>query len=391
MPLSPAARLLRQLMPHSPRHIIREDAMTTPATTTEFIVVPDVSAADHIIDVVADVGNAESLVLVRRGERVVPVAMPAARTLGAVFSREIFDQRGLPPGSWARLAADEHIIKIGGVERFLGRLAVESGAAIGTGRGSDQRYSDGTTIEFILASIAEALPGETDITARLVTLLPISLWSQHAEQVRVALQRTHTLEHKGRSVRIRFVEVQVRREGEVAYYALPGRPLGRTLILDGGGRTFNIALFMDGVFIKGDTIDNLGVEFVLDTLDKELVYTGGRPLMPAERKALLRALRSGQEFSIIVNGQERRIDHTARTYFDAAANALVQELHARVRLDQVQNAAFVGGAAYPQFFGMKVVEQIERMQLATEPERRNAYGALAQLGGPVAKKAKRIK
>lgn len=363
--------------------------MTT-LSETQFVVAtaPEVS---QLIDVVADIGNANSLVVVRRGDRIVQILMPAARTLGAVFSAELFEQRGLPAGSWARLAADEHIIRVGGVERYLGRLAVENGVAIGTGRGSDLRYSDGTTLEFILASVAAALPGETEITARLVTLLPISLWSKHAEQVRQVLQKQHSTEYDGRSVRIRFAEVQVKREGEVAYGALPGQPQGRTLILDGGGRTFNLAFFWNGQFVKGVTIDNLGVEFVLDNLDKDLHYSGARALAARERTELLHALRDGREYRIIVAGQPLRIDQKARTFFDAAAAALVQELHARVQLDQVEHGFFVGGAAYPAFFGAIVAEQITSIKLVAEPETVNAYGALAQLGGPIAKKARKLR
>lgn len=386
-----AARVLRRLMPESPRNISKEDPMTNTITPTEFVLAPATTPEETLIDVVADVGNAESFVLVRQGSAVEAVAMPAARTLGAVFSAELFEQRGLGPASWAKLGPDEHVIKISGVERYLGRLAVQSGAAIGTGRGSDHRYSDGTILEFILASVAAALPGQAEIVARLTTLLPISLWSKHAEVVRAALQKSHAFEYKGRPVRIRFAEVVVKREGEVGYYGLPTPPMGRTLILDGGGRTFNIALFMDGVFVRGDTIDNLGVEFVLDTLDKQLRYSGARPMLPAERKDLLTAIRTSEPYSIVVDGQQRRIDIAAKTLFVAAAVALAQELHARVKIDQVEHATFIGGAAYSNFFGATLAQQIPRFELATDPATRNAYGALAQLGGPVVKKAKRTK
>ena len=102
--------------------------------------------------------------------------MPSVRSLHGAFSWELFAARGLAPQSWGKLERDEHVMERDGVERFDGRLAVEHIAAASSGRGSDARYHDGTTLDFILAGIAAALPGASKITARLTTMLPVSLW-----------------------------------------------------------------------------------------------------------------------------------------------------------------------------------------------------------------------
>jgi hypothetical protein len=112
-------------------------------------------------DVAADIGNARAVVLVRPDGETVPTAvlMPAVRSLIGAFSWEVFASRSLPAGSWGKLKSDEHVIEREGIERFLGKLAVERSAAASSGRGSDARYYDGTTLDFILAGVAAALPG----------------------------------------------------------------------------------------------------------------------------------------------------------------------------------------------------------------------------------------
>ena len=125
--------------------------MTQTTQATEYIVAAD--AAPIVADVVADIGNARTVILVRREGDDVPsaITMPSVRSLHGAFSWELFAARGLPPQSWARLGRDEHVIEAGGVERFVGQLAVEHVAAASSGRGSDARYYDGTTLDFILA------------------------------------------------------------------------------------------------------------------------------------------------------------------------------------------------------------------------------------------------
>ena len=153
---------------------------------TEYVVAADAPAV--VVDVVADVGNARTVVLVRKDAADAPivVTMPSVRTLHGAFSYELFAARGLPANSWSKLGRDEHVIELAGVERFVGLLAVEHTGAASSGRGSDQRYIDGTTLDFVLAGVAAALPGVARITVRLTTMLPISLWPM-AE--RVALLR----------------------------------------------------------------------------------------------------------------------------------------------------------------------------------------------------------
>jgi hypothetical protein len=198
--------------------------MTTIATT-EYVVAADV--APIVVDVVADVGNARTVVLVRKDAADAPivVALPSVRTLHGAFSYELFAARGLPAASWGRLGRDEHVIELGGVERFVGQLAVEHTGAASSGRGSDQRYVDGTTLDFVLAGVAAALPGAARINVRLTTMLPISLWPM-ADRVAEALRGRYPIRYNGRDLVVTVATVAVKREAEAAFGGLDGDTSG---------------------------------------------------------------------------------------------------------------------------------------------------------------------
>ncbi len=342
---------------------------------TEYVVKED----DAVVtaDVAADIGNARAVVLVRVGSDDVPraILMPAVRSLHGAFSWEVFASKGLAAQSWRSLKSDEHVIERDGIERFLGKLAVERSSAASSGRGSDARYYDGTTLDFILAGVAAALPGVSKASIRLTTVIPISLWHLSSKVVDT-LKGTHAFKYNGRDVRLTISTVTVKREGEAAYASLEGDTAGRLLIIDGGGRTVNLALFNAGEYRSGATLE-LGVEAALDNLDKALIGRGGRPLTLSERSELLDALVAGLPYGYIVGGEKDNIEIEARRQFDATSHALVQELRAKVpAVDAAQRIVFVGGAAYPGLFGTAVKKELPRCELSSLRELANAYGAM---------------
>jgi hypothetical protein len=341
----------------------------------EYIVVND---GVVVADVAADIGNARAVILVRREGEDVPTAvlMPAVRSLIGAFSWEVFASRSLPAGSWGKLRSDDHIIERDGNERFLGRLAVDRSAAASSGRGSDARYHDGTTLDFILAGVAASLPGASKVNIRLTTLLPISLWHLSGK-VQESLRGAHAFKYNGRDVKVTILSVSVRREAEAAYASLDGDTSGRLLIIDGGGRTVNMALFSNGEYNSGTTLE-LGVEAALDNVDKAMLGQGGRILTLAERAELLDALIAGKEYFIICEGKAIPVHHIARAQFDATAHALVQEVSSKIPggPSMVQRLVFVGGAAYPALFGSAVKRELKTCETGGLRELANAYGAM---------------
>lgn len=356
--------------------------MTTTQNQTEYLVSTEMGTIT--VDVAADIGNARAVVLVRPDGESVPIAtiMPAVRSLHGAFSWELFAARGLPAASWGKLKSDEHVIERGGHERFLGRLAVERSAAASSGRGSDARYYDGTTLDFILAGVASALPGATSIAVRqLVTVVPISLWHL-APRVEKALKGAHEFSYNGRTIRARVSSVVVKREAESAFTSFDGDVSGRVLVVDIGGRTVNLALFSGGEYAKGATLE-LGVEAALDNVDKVLQGNGGRVLTLSERGELLDAMVSGREYAIVSDNKPLSISGIARAQFDATAAALCQEMRAKVAVELAQRIILIGGGAYPALFGGAIRQALPIASATAMPEMANAYGAMET------KKAKR--
>lgn len=356
--------------------------MTTLAAT-EYVVATE--APTIVADVVADVGNARTVILVRREGEDVPTAvtMPSIRTLHGAFSYELFAARGLPAGSWAKLGRDEHIVEQGGAERFVGQLALEHASAASSGRGSDQRYSDGTTIDFILAGVAAALPGVPKVSVRLTTMLPVSLWPL-APRVAEALRGRYAYRYNGRDLVVTIASVTVKREAEAAFGALDGDTSGPLVIIDAGGRTVNVALFSDGQYRSGRTLE-LGVQAALDNLDRSLIGRGLRSLTLAERGELERSLIDSRPFAIIVNGERHPIEAEARKQLDLTAQALAQEIYACVPLGQARRVVFVGGGAHAALFGGALKAAIPQVELGGMKELANAYGAM----GAAPKKGKK--
>lgn len=348
--------------------------MTVTQEKVEYIVSADQGAITA--DVAADIGNARAVVLVREDGNDVPraILMPAVRSLIGAFSWEVFASRSLPAASWGKLRSDDHIIEREGHERFLGRLAVERSAAASSGRGSDARYHDGTTLDFILAGVAAALPQANKITIRLTTMLPIALWHL-APKVSESLRGAHNFNYNGRAVKVTIASVAVKREAEVAFSGLDGDTSGRVLIVDIGGRTVNLALFNGGEYRSGATLE-LGVEAALDSLDKALIGRGARALTLAERDELLTARIKEQRYDYIVDGDHWRIDTEARIIFDATAAALCQEMRAKAPVDAAQRIVLIGGGAYPAFFGAAIKRALPLAQIGSMPELANAYACM---------------
>jgi hypothetical protein len=212
----------------------------------------------------------------------------------------------------------------------------------------------------------------------MATVVPIALWSRIAPAVAQTLRRTHSYTYNGRSITVKITQVEVRRKGEAAFAAQSPRPAGRTQIIDGDGRTIKLALFADGAYRSGATLDQMGVEMALDNVDKGLVGAWARPITLAERLQLQDAMQAGQPFSIVGGNQRVRIEGVVRKQFDASAAAAIWEIHAKVKVVAAEQILAVGGAAYGPFFGAA-------WRLAEQPELANAYGALAALSGSIGK------
>ncbi len=355
-------------------------------TKIEYVVADETTdAPSATVDVVADVGNGRTAILVIADGMTREVIMPSSRSLRGASSYQLFARRELPAGSWSSLKADEHIITRNGIEHFVGRLAVEEASAASDARNSATRYTDGWTLDFLFAGIARALPRATTITARIITGVPAELWAEVQADVAKTIKGKHSYSYNGRDVTLRVTDVQVLREGQAAWKVLPeGQREGKTFLFDIGDGTANILQIVDGDVRKSVTLP-LGVGTILDDLDNTLLGKGWRKLTGAERIDLMNAMRDGNNYSYTVDNHARRVDELARAQFTDAAETFVQVIRSKLPLDQADHLWLIGGGVY--FLGDTLQTLLPALKVArTSPEMLNVQGYAASIG--IAKKGK---
>lgn len=343
-----------------------------------------VPVKSEVLDVAADIGNGQSVVIV--GDTM--VVLPSAVSMVGASSYQLFSHRQLPAGSWKFLAKDDHVFQWADseVETFVGELALDARES-STARGSNSRYVDGWTLPLILSAIANARPGENTITVRLATGVPAKLWGQIAPHVEATLKKTHAFKYNGRDMRVTIREVLVEQEGPVLLDVLPEKfRQGKCIIIDIGERTTNVALFRDGD-LRSATTKEFGVGGVMDDITKALLSRGWREPTPVERAGLRGALIDGGSYFYTVDNKPQRIDQIARSYFENGARALVRELRAIAPIDQADHRAAVSGGVY--FMGATLAREIPGLWT---PERDSEFltaRAYAARLGMTVKKGKR--
>ncbi len=302
-----------------------------------------VPTATDVIDVAADIGNGQTVVIVGA----TTVVMPSAVSLVGASSYQLFTHRRLPANSWARLDKHDHVFQWGNseVETFVGELALDAHES-STARGSNSRYTDGYTLPLILSAIASARPRDNVLNVRLATGVPAKLWGQIASQVEAALKGVHQFRYNGREMRVTIREVLVEQEGPVLIDVLPEKfRQGKMIVIDIGERTTNVALFRDGE-LRSATTKEFGVGGVMDDITKALLGRGWREPTLVERAGLRNALIDGGAFYYTVDNKPQRIDQIARSYFENGAKALVRELRAIAPVDEADHRAAVSGGVY---------------------------------------------
>lgn len=300
------------------------------------------------LDLVIDIGNSETYALaVIDGRLVKPIRLPSVKSVRrGMKAAALLAERGRP-GDWRALGSNEHVVVSGGVERFVGQLAITDAVHSTAARGSEERYSDGWNLDFLYAAVGALTPGVERITARVITGLPYDLWGTHQEAVVTALKRRHEFDYNGQPKQITVKGVSVEREGHSAWWALPAAWRGGlVLVLDWGGHTCNILLVnAEGRIVNGMT-QPVGYETILDDISAELP----RPLTLVERAELQAAIRDGaRQYLIPVGGDSFDALPVAQRLVADAATTFAQKLKATIPQQQrlmIGTAALVGGTTY---------------------------------------------
>ena len=182
-----------------------------------------------------DAGNSEATLTFIPSKQGSALTLPSY--VGSGNLAELLRIRG---GAGAeKLEADEYVLELGGRSTFVGKLAIEQSRDATAARGDVSRYWNGHTLRLLCVLAGAALRG--DLVLRVVTGLPVSVWSkQAAKQVQQALVGEHRFTLNGKARRLTVEGVMVLMEGAGA---LAKEGTGEDVpqaVVDVGGRTTDL-------------------------------------------------------------------------------------------------------------------------------------------------------
>ena len=186
--------------------------MTTVASATEYVVA---DAPPIVVDVVADVGNARTVGWCGSDAADAPivVARPACASSTAHFPTSCCGARSAG-GVVGRLGRDEHVIEL--VASSGSGQPPSSTRARSSGRGSDQRYLDGTTLDLAGRRGGGTAAGAARINVRLTNHAADQPLADGRSRGRGTRGR-YPIRYNGRDLVVTVATVAVKREAEAAF------------------------------------------------------------------------------------------------------------------------------------------------------------------------------
>jgi hypothetical protein len=280
---------------------------------------------------------------------------------------------------------DEYVLTVDGRTYFAGRLAVEQSADADSARGDTSRYWSGHTRRLLLVAAGALLPRHPHATLRLVTGLPVAVWSTaNVQRVQRALCGTHTFTLNERSFTrtIETVAVLMEGAGALAVHGLADD--APQAVIDIGGRTTDL-FAAHGMRPLLDRCAGLpiGVEKVTDLLQRQFLEQHGRELRPDELRDVLRSYLDQQPHrALYVAGQKvavhNDLENIIASVADEIARFVGQTWRSGERAQVAADAArvlLIGGGAYS--FGSYLQKLIPHLTIPAQPELANVQGYLA--------------
>jgi hypothetical protein len=314
------------------------------------------------VDAVADIGNATAIVAVVRDGKATIWRAPTAKA-------EL--NLSLP----AKLGPDDVVIDEG-LPVALGWSALRYSETPTAGVGDPGRYGRFTR-DFILAGIALKARASAVVVRQLIVTAPADLAGEVRDSLAGALHGTHAPTVNGRPYTIKIGRIRVEPEAAVALHALEGA--GRTLLIDGGGGTTQIALADGAQLLKAKT-RGTGLQRALDVAAEVIRARHGHTLTMLDRAQLETAMAEGQPYTVKTSAAGRlELTAIVRAALDRISSTIIADIKERVpgwqRADHIW---LIGGQAYhlraayeAAFPGIKVPPR---------PELANVRGALRLIG-----------
>ena len=208
--------------------------------------------------------------------------------------------------------------------------------------GTDDRYGAVICRLFLYAAIGRLYPhSECEpmlLNVALGTGTPINLHDLNADAIRRLYCGDHSFTVNDALYVVHITQVHIGAEARSAGALLPeAARSGRTAIIDGGGKTTNVALFSNGIYKNGGTYPYGFTKAMTDFtyhLDSQAAYE------------LQRAITQKKPFFITSAGKRERIDVLFRAHIEGYAADVIDALSAKVPIAQADNVYFIGGQQY---------------------------------------------
>ena len=315
------------------------------------------------VDAVADIGNATAIVAVVANGKADIWRVPTAK---ADMTLE------LP----AKLASDDTVIAYSdGVPVALGWSALRYSDTPTAGRSDAGRYG-AFTLDFVLAGIATKVKAERVTVKTLIVTVPAELVDQVRDGLIKAVKGTHRFTMDGREIVITLAKVRVEAEAAVALNSIKAN--GRTILIDGGGGTTQLAMTdAAGRFMTART-RGTGLQRALDVVSDRLKTTHGRGLTMMERTQVEQAMIAGEPYRIRTESGLLDVISLVRSVLDRVAGTIIADIKERIpawkMADQI---VLVGGQAYHLRAAYEAA--FPGITIPKQPEYANVRGALALL------------
>lgn len=283
----------------------------------------------------------------------------------------------------AELADDEFALEHGGQSYFTGRLAVEQCSDATAQRGDVERYWNRHTLRLLLAQVA-GLVRDRDLVIRVVTGLPVALWSRDAmRQVQRSLIGTHAIRLNGRDRTVTIDSVAVLMEGAGAVIAYGKSGDMPQYVADIGGRTTDLFKSHGMKPVIDRCVGYpVGVEKAGDLLNEVVAERFGRTLLPDERQRILRAFASRSALpTIYASGQPINFNGLVESAVQRVGDEILSFVSQHWRVSDRSGIAsdagqvlLVGGGAH--YFQSLFQSAIPHLAVPPVPELANAEGYL---------------
>lgn len=329
-----------------------------------------------------DAGNSEATLTVVPGSGSRGNSLTIPSYLGSGTLEELLRVRG--GAGKESLAAGEYVVDYAGRSTFAGALALEQTSDATSARGDVGRYWSGHTLRLLLALAGTLLRGQ-ELTVRLVTGLPISVWSKDTvKRVQRSLCGSHhfTLNGKPRVLNVEGCMVMMEGAGALAAYGLSEDV--PQAVIDVGGRTTDL-FWAQGMQPDVSRCAGLpvGVEKAGDQLAAQFLATYGRELRRGELRGVLRAYAGGGEPpAIFADGVRVQLNGEVASCVGSVAEEIGSFVAQRWRSSERGKVAgeaarvlLIGGGPY--YVAAHLRQVIPHLEVPKHPELANAQGYLA--------------